>query len=335
MFKKLLYLFVFLYLPFNSLIAQDDIRTIIMLAEQAKEEGETEKAISYYEELYEKTESEEHYSELINLYIEHSSFKEAEKLSKKRSKKYPERYELLIDRGYVAERQKNQKDSESFYRDAIKSIDKDIQSARIIANRFIQFNNFKWAEKAYLTSRKIAKNKQLFRFELANVYAHQGKTRLMVEEYLDILASNKSYIQTIQNIFQRVLHPDPNGIQMENLKNQLLTRIQKNPDIEVFSQLLIWLYIQDENFYGAFIQAKALDKRLGEKGKRLFSLGKLSLSNEDYSTSEQCFQYIIALGDNSPFYLKSKMKLLEVLKEKIVSDKNYSLDDLLKLKDNY
>lgn len=335
MYKMRLFFFCFSFILAINQSYTQDIRTTSLLAEQAKENGEIEKAIDYYEELYEKTGSETYYSELLGLYIESTDFKSAEKIAKKRSRKYPHRHELTIDRGHVADRQKNKKMAEAFYKDAIKSIGKDEQSARTIANRFIQYGYFEWAEKTYLVTRKNSKNARLFRFELANVYIHQGKTSEMVDEYLDILASNRSYIQTVQNIFQRVLRPNEGAEQLESLKNKLLSRIQKDPDQEVFSQLLIWLYIQDENFYGALIQAKALDKRLGEKGKRVFSLGKLCLSNEDFESAEQSFQYVIGLGNKSPYYLKSRMKLLEVLKEKIISNKDYVVEDLMNLKNNY
>ena len=69
-------------------------------------------------------------------------------------------------------------------------------------------------------------------------------------------------------MFQRVINPDPDGTQKELLKDKLFRKIQKNPNQDVFSELLIWLYIQDKNFNGAYVQAKALDKRKGELGKR-------------------------------------------------------------------
>jgi len=328
--------FLFLFcLTWVEVQAQNDIRTTTALAKQAKNDGELEKAISHYESLYEQTHSESSYNELLELYLEVENFDQAEKLTKKRSRELSKRPELIVDRGIVAEEQKDLKEAEKFYEKAIDKSEGDQRLSRTLANRFLKYSKFEWAEKTYLLARKEHKNEQVFRFELANVYAHQGKTEEMIEEYLNILEQNESYIQTIQNIFQRVLFPDPEGRQMEKLKTQLLKRIQKKSKSDIFNKLLTWLYIQDRDFYSALLQAKALDQRLGEQGKRVYSMGKLSLSNADYESAEDAFQYVIKLGDKSPYYLQSKMKLAEVLKEKVVNQRSYRREDLMKLKSHY
>ena len=334
--KSRFFLFVScLVLNISLSYSQNDIQTLYALGRQAKESGENVKAIQYFEELYDKTNQEPYYNELIELYGLEEQYDAAEKVIKKRIRSFPEQAELLVDRGHIYEVQKEERQAEKYYEEAIDEIESDEQKARQVANQFVKYNRYDFAEKTYLKSRKITNNNQLFRFELATAYAQQGKTEEMVDEYLDLLASNRGYIQTIQNLFQRVLHPDPEGVQMENLKNQLLKRIQKDPGQEIFSELLIWLYIQDKNFTGALIQSKALDRRASENGKRVYSLGELSLSNNNFDIAEQAFQYVITYGDENPYYLSSRMKLVEVLKSKITSDLNYQAEDLEKLRNTY
>ncbi|MEQ8623386.1 MAG: tetratricopeptide repeat protein [Vicingaceae bacterium] len=314
---------------------QNDVQTLYALGRQAKENGENAKAIQYFEELYDKTNQDPYYNELIELYALEEQYDDAEKIIKKRIRSFSDRPELLVDRGHIYELQKDERQAEKYYKEAIDEVENNEQKARQVANQFVKYNRYDFAEKTYLKVRSSAKNNQLFRFELATAYAQQGKTEEMVEEYLNVLAGNRGYIQTIQNLFQRVLHPDPEGIQMENLKNQLLRRIQKNPEQEVFSELLIWLYIQDRNFTGALLQAKALDRRANENGKRIYSLGELSLANNEYSVAEEAFNYVISYGDENPYYLNSRMKLVEVLKAKVTSDLNYTTEDLEKLRKTY
>lgn len=329
------FFFLLLLLPFSGLHSQNDISTLNALAAQAKNEGDNEKAINYYEELYRKTKSDGHFYALLELYPLVFDFKSAEKIAKARSKKFQSRPQFLVDLGHVYDLQKKEKEAERVYLQAISKVDNKSQNTKRLANSFIRYKNYAYVEKTYLKARKVNKTDNIFRFELAAAYAQQGKTAEMVDEYLTILEGNRGYIQTVQNLFQRVLHPDPDGKQMELLKDQLLRRIQKSPDKEVFSELLIWLYIQDKNFNGAFVQTKAFDKRAGEQGKRLFSLGQLSLSNKAYEVAENCFQYIVDLGDESPYYLKSKMRLVAVLKEKVTNNNTYTNEDLMKLKSNY
>ena len=92
------------------------------------------------------------------------------------------------------------------------------------------------------------------------------------------------------------------------LKRLLVERIQQHPDKKLFSEMLIWVYIQEENFGGAFVQAKALDRRLKEDGKRIASLAKLATENSDYSTAVKCYEYLISKGSNNYYYITSKIE---------------------------
>ncbi|MEQ8909007.1 MAG: tetratricopeptide repeat protein [Vicingaceae bacterium] len=337
--KKLIFMCLMLFTHLcgeNSLWAQerDQMQTQYALARQAKDNAEWQKAIDYFEELYDQKESEVYYRELVDLYPRVDAYKEAEKLIKKRIRKFPEKLEYIVDQGNIAEQQGDESEAEKIYESAIDELDQDVQKARLLANQFNRYKLFNYAEQVYVKARKVNRNEELFRFELANVYAQQGKTSEMIEIYLDVVGQNRSYLKTVQNIFSRVLYPDPENKQMEELREQLLGRIQKQPNQEVYAELLIWLYLQDKNFKGAFIQAKALDRKANELGKRLHSLGQLALSNKAYTVAEQSFEYVIQLGNESPYYLSSKMKLVETLKEKITQNA-YSPADLSQLETAY
>ena len=76
--------------------AQSNIKTLYALAKQAKANGENIKAIGYFEELYSKTSSESYYLELVALYSQEEDYSSAEKIIKKRIKKYSNRPDLLL-----------------------------------------------------------------------------------------------------------------------------------------------------------------------------------------------------------------------------------------------
>lgn len=317
-----------------AIAQQKATQTNYALARQAKENGEWEKAISYYEDLYQKTQADLYYRELVELYLEKENYKEAEKLIKKRVRKNPEQLAYIVDQGLLEEKQGNEKEAAKFYDEAVAELDRDPQKARLLANQFNRYQKYAYTQAVYLKSRKLNKNDELFRFELANAFAQQGKTGEMIEIYLDVVGNNRNYVQTVQNIFSRVLYPDPDGKQMQDLKEQLLRRIQDEPQKQVFAELLIWLYLQDENFRGALIQARALDKKTNEKGKRLHSLGQLALNNKAFDVAEEAYEYVINLGETSPYFLSAKMKLVEVLKEKITQT-DFKSADLARLEQAY
>jgi len=318
----------------NSWSQNNDIRTLKALAQQAKNNGQNQKAITYYEELIKKSDASQFYSALLELYLIEEEFSAAEKLVKKRMRLLPNNAELLVDKGYIFDVQKQEKDSEKYYKKAVSASLSDNRQGRDVANQFNKYKLYTYSEEVYLKSRKEYKDPRKYQFELANTYSRLGKTDEMVQEYLTILGGNRSYLQTIQTILSRILNPDPDGTQNEKLRSILIGRIQKEPKNEVFAEMLIWLYIQDKNFLGAFIQAKALDKKGTEQGKRVYELGLLALSNKELSSAEKSFNYVIELKD-SPYFLQAKMKLVEVLKQKVISSKTYTQEDLQNLKQAY
>ena len=329
-----LIIFLLCYANISGWAQTDDLRTLVALAKQAKNNGENAKAITYYEELIKQSNSDAYYYDLYELYLVEQDFSTAEKLVKKRIRQFPQRGEFLVDKGNIAVVQKLEKDAEKDFNKAVDVAIKDDRLTRSIANQFNKYKLYSYSEEIYLKARKASRNDRLYQFELANTYGQLGKTDEMMEEYLTILGGNRSYVQTIQNLFSRVLNPDPDGIQKEKLKEMLLRRIQKNSNQEVFSEMLIWLYIQDKNFTGALIQAKALDRKNGEQGQRVFDLGSLALSNNELSVAEESFNYVIALKD-SPYFLQAKMRLVNVLKQKVIGKKDFSDEDLKKLTNAY
>ena len=329
-----LIIFLLCYANISGWAQTDDLRTLVALAKQAKNNGENAKAITYYEELIKQSNSDAYYYDLYELYLVEQDFSTAEKLVKKRIRQFPQRGEFLVDKGNIAVVQKLEKDAEKDFNKAVDVAIKDDRLTRSIANQFNKYKLYSYSEEIYLKARKASRNDRLYQFELANTYGQLGKTDEMMEEYLTILGGNRSYVQTIQNLFSRVLNPDPDGIQKEKLKEMLLRRIQKNSNQEVFSEMLIWLYIQDKNFTGALIQAKALDRKNGEQGQRVFDLGSLALSNNELSVAEESFNYVIALKD-SPYFLQAKMRLVNVLKQKVIGKIDFSDEDLKKLTNAY
>ncbi|MFT4755994.1 MAG: tetratricopeptide (TPR) repeat protein [Vicingaceae bacterium] len=331
---SLILFFLLMASGINSWSQNNDIRTLKALTQQAKNNGQNQKAITYYEELIKKSDASQFYSALLELYLTEEEFSAAEKLVKKRMRLLPSNAELLVDKGYIFDVQKQEKDAEKYYKKAVNASLSDNRQGRDVANQFNKYKLYTYSEEVYLKSRKAYKDPRKYQFELANTYSRLGKTDEMVQEYLTILGGNRSYLQTIQTILSRLLNPDPDGTQNEKLRSILIGRIQKEPKNEVFAEMLIWLYIQDKNFLGAFIQAKALDKKSTEQGKRVYELGLLALSNKELSSAEKSFNYVIELKD-SPYFLQAKMKLVEVLKQKVISSKTYTQEDLQNLKQAY
>lgn len=329
--KYILFLFTFAFLHLNS-VAQTN--TDLQLAQQFYDNKEFDKALDYYEKLYNKVSSEEFYTPYLNCLLELKEFKTAEKVIKKQIKRNPERPDLFIDLGALYERSEDSGKAKNTWELAIKSIKHDDQ-VFIVAKAFMAIKQYDYAILTYLRGRKMSENDYPFSFELADVYAIKGDKMAMINEYLDVLESQDSYIQSVQNALQTSFGNEADTRQNELLKGELLKRIAKNPDKTILSELLIWMQIQQKDFEGAFIQAKALDKRKKEDGNRIMNLAKLCTQTESYDVAVKAYQYVISKGTDNFFYANARMELLDVSYQKIVLKGNYNLIDLTELEKNY
>ena len=305
------------------------------LAIQYFNNKEYDKAVIYYEKLYNKSSLPQYYAKLLDCYIILEEFKNAEKLAKRQFKRNSYQLEYLVDLGYVYKKADQSGKSKNSFDDALKLLSANNDQIISLANGYLKYKESDYAIATYEKGRKLLKGTYPFNFELAQVYQQLGKTELMLQEYLNLLAYNGSYIQSVQNALQTALNPDDKGEKKALLKTLLIKRIQKDAGNKIFPEMLIWVYVQEKNFAGAFLQAKAMDKRYKESGKRINALAALSTENKDYETAIKCYEYLIEKGPDSYYYITSKMEMVNVYNEKIVGSGKYTKEDLLNLEKTY
>ncbi len=304
------------------------------LADQFYKNREFDKALDYYERLYNRKSPDQFYLPYLNCLIETKDFKKAEKIVKKQIKQYPDNLTFCADLGTVYNRSEQPDKAKNTWEQAVKSIKMDDQ-VFTLANSFIAIRQYDFAISTYLKGRRISQNSYPYNFELANIYREKGHKVAMINEYLDALEINDSYIQTVQNSLQTSFASDSDQKQNELLKLELLKRIQKSPDKTILSEFLIWIQIQQRDWEGSFVQAKALDKRKKEDGGRVVALAQLFAQNESYDMSIKAYQYVISKGKDNAYYITSRIELINVLYTKIVSKGNYTLVDLTELEKNF
>lgn len=329
--KNIFFLFVFI---FTSIISFAQPSPDEQLAIQYFQNKEFDKALDYYEKLYNKKSPQQFYSQYLNCLIETKDFKKAEKIVKKHIKQNPDFLNFQVDLGVVYTKSDEPEKAKSAWEQAVKSIKYDDQVFSL-ANAFINIRQFDYAIATYLRGRKISQTNYPYNFELAEVYKTKGDKLAMINELLDVLEIADSYIQSVQNSLQTSFGADADTKQNDLIKTELLKRIGKSPDKTIFSELLIWMQIQLKDWDGAFVQAKALDKRKKEEGGRVMGLAQLFSQNEAYDIAAKAYQYVIAKGKDNYFYMNARMELLNVQYTKITATGNYSPLDLTELEKNY
>ncbi|MCX6305101.1 MAG: tetratricopeptide repeat protein [Bacteroidetes bacterium] len=290
------------------------------LALQFYQDRDFDKAAELFGQLYEKKPSLYYYQYLVYSLVEIKEYGKAEKLIRKCQKAEPDAPRYAVDLGYVRFRSGDPEKAKKLYEDALKKLAPTQQQVFELANAFITRGENEYAIRTYVKGRQLLNNSYPFGFELAGVYERMGDFKNAMEEYLNMLDLNKSYLNTVQDRIQMTLSFDVNNEKNEILRKTILSRAQKNPDNTNYAELLWWYSIQQKDFDLALVQARALDRRYKENGDKLVSLASLAVSNEKYDVAIECYQYLVLKGPTCTFYNLGRRELANTRYLKTISE---------------
>ena len=331
-FRKFFVLLAFLLTAF--VVSAQPPASARQLADQYMSNFEYEKAAALYDNLYDKDPFST-YPNYLRCLVAMKDYDAAEKLVKNISKKNPSNLAYAVDLGFVYESKGDMNKAKQTYDKAVKSLQPDQSQIITLANGFAARQNWDYALAVYTEGKRLMRNIYSFNFETAEVYFQKQEYEKMIDEYLDAVAENQAFLQSVQNILQARIGNDPDNSRSTLLRQALLRRTQRDPDQSIFSEMLIWLFVQQKDFESAFMQAKALDKRMREDGSRVMNIGSMSEANLDYTAAIKCYQYVVEKGKDNSNYIPARMQLLDVRNKNITAEGNYTKDDLLKLESEY
>lgn len=297
------------------------------LAQQYYQDGEFEKAAVLYERLYvQNNKNDFYFDRYIECMLASKKFDEVENTLKRELKEDPNNIRLYVTYGNLYERQFQEEKALEQYDKAIKKMPADQNQINRLAGAFSNLSKYDEAIKTYETGSQLLKNKEIFSFNLAELYRRKGDVPKMVENYLNSITSYPERLNTVKSQLQRYVGTPEDYAE---LQVQLYDRIQKDPNAFHFTELLQWVFVQTKDYKNALRQAKALDRRLNENGARIFILGQTAFNDHDYDAAIAAYDFIVTdLGFASPFYLDSKKESLRSRRLKLVEGYSYTEPEL-------
>ncbi len=320
--------------PPGNVIQQPKQESDQQLASQYYRNKEYDKAVILYEKLYKEKKNSINYTYYLFCLIQLERYKDAEKLTKQQIREFPDRPKYNVDLGYVYAESGEQNKAKKEFETAVKNLAPNRNMVIELANAFLYRNQADYAIETYQRGNQIM-NDYIFYLELGNLYKQINNYTMMVEEYLNYVDYNPMNREVIQHRLQNVLSDDPDKVVTELLRRSLLKRVQKDPDKVYFSEMLLWLSIQEKDFELAFVQAKSIDRRLNEEGERIFELAGLCVSNQEYDIAIEAYNYILKKGNASYLYVEAKIGLLNARYRKITESTAYTQNDLTELEFEY
>lgn len=327
---KLFTTFSFLFL-FSISFAQT--QSDIQLANEYILKGDKKKAVELYREISKNEVNAVFiYNNYLNVLLDLGEFSEAQEFVKKMLKRDPANIQYKLDAGVVMIRAGEINKSDKYFRDLINQNLTNVQTIKLMSEYFSARSLFDYGILALTETRKVTNNPNLFSLDLAMLYRLKGEKDKMVNEYLNYVTQTSANIQYVKNVMQALL-TDPGDLQ--SLEKLLFTRVQQNPEVEVYSDLLVWVALQQKNFYGAFIQARAYDKRFQHDGEKCMEVARVAMDNDDVETAARVYKYVMREYSKTPNYFNARLGLIRSREIKIKKTYPVQRDSVKTLVEDY
>jgi outer membrane protein assembly factor BamD (BamD/ComL family) len=286
------------------------------LAFQYYQQGQYQEASVLLEKMFARTKNEAYFDMYLNSLLKTKKFDEAEKVVKKLAKDNPKNLSYSIGLARLYQERGQPDAATKKYAEVLSNLPADEFKIRDIANRFYGFQAYELAISTFIEGRKILHDDKLFTYELLSIYRFKKDKHMLVEEYLSALASAPELLLQAESVMASVFEEKSDYI---ILQTALLKKIQKDPDIEVYTKLLIWQYLQQQEYEMALRQLIAQDKRIKNDGFILYTSANTFLENKAYTTAIKAFEYIVSKGKDHPYFLQAKVEMINAKYQLVIS----------------
>jgi tetratricopeptide (TPR) repeat protein len=179
--------------------------------------------------------------------------------------------------------------------------------------------------------REFAKDDNKFTILMARAYLYNGQKEPMIEEMLKygLIEGNQDYVKAT---FQDNLKTE---LEIDMLEKALYSKVQRFPTEQYYVDILIWHLMQQKEFTKAFIQTRALDRRLKQDGQRVFELAQTALVNRDYKSAIQMYEYVMKEYPQGQFYTYARRNALFCKEEVVKTSFPVNINDIRSLIKDY
>jgi tetratricopeptide (TPR) repeat protein len=303
------FLFIFLYFfAVTGVFGQNEqnqIQTQSNLAFQYYNARDFERAAPLLQQVYELTKNSTYFKYYLDCLLQMEKYDEAvQKIQSEIKGQKPEKPELFVNWGYILKVQKKVDESKQKYERALDLVLPNRNEYALLSNAFLQWQEYEYARQTYVKGEQIM-GPGIFDYELARVYSYLRDYDNMMEKYLDMVKQDEKQLPRVQSGLSSSMRLDIDDEMLDTFREQVLKRIQANPEVIGYNRLLIWFFLQENKFSAALRQSIALDKRTGQEDAQIIQLGYMALNNKKYDDAQKAFEYLIGKGKENPFYAQS------------------------------
>lgn len=294
-----------------------------------------DKAVDAYKDLY-KAEPANHkvYDGYIKSLMAAEEYKQAEKLLEKLIDQNPNNPVTRIDLGTVLKAQGKDKQAENAFEDAISKVNGDDMLTQLIAQKFISMERDDLALQTYEHATKMLHNNYLYSGPMSQLYFKMGNLDRAISTLLD--ASRSFYNRGVEEVKATLLeYLGDDKKKLAKAQKALIKKINEEPENPYYSDLLIWIYTQKNDWEGAFIQVRALDERYDENGERIVEFARYAVKEKEYQEALKAYDEALQMGDDYPFKASIINEQLDIKFLLLQENPEYAQEEVIALGKEY
>ncbi|MEZ5017971.1 MAG: tetratricopeptide repeat protein [Flavipsychrobacter sp.] len=320
------------WMTIQTSVAQEEALTkarIHVLSQEYKE------AESIYKKLYKKNPlNKEIYTEYFQLLLKTKEYKRAEKLVTEQLTIRPNHSLTTIDLGLLYKAQGKKKKAEELFEQAITELTGDDLLTQEVAKAFLAIKEKELALKTYERGKEMLHNNYIYSGPIARLYAEAGDMEKAVYTIIDAGSGYYSGgIQEVKASIMDLLEDDRKKI--VKAQKAIIKKINEQPDNLDYSEILVWLYTQKEDWEGAYIQIKALDLRLKDGGERILNFARYAVKEKEYEYARKAYEEVISRGEDYSFHTSVKNEYLLMQFKMLEENPDYTEEDTKQLSAQY
>lgn len=303
------------------------------LAKAYFQNGEMDKAVTLYDKIFNKApENTAIYGPYLACLKNLKLNDKAEKLIKKEIKLFPLEPGFKFDLLRLYKETGQAKKEETVLKEIIKSVNMpDHLLIEKTAKAFIENRMWEDAIAVYKKGNNLFNDEERYNYQIASIYGQQAKWDELYTLLIQVLGRDESRIQEVKNTIQTYLVESKTS---NVLKEKLYAEIQKRPSYIPYMDLLLWVYVQDQDFKNAVKYSIQFDKRLGQNGMIVLNIGDQAMQEKFFNEAISAYSYVIGLGKNQDYFYQAQMSLFDAQKQKLLSGR-YTTNELNSLRNLY
>lgn len=306
------------------------------MAQVYLEQGELEKAQSFYERFYQqRPDRQVYFTTLIQIYIGLEKIQQAEALLDKHHRKYPDIPEVLGVYVDFHLRFGKPKLAEKAMKQWNRNMPANFRSTEELANLLATKGHGKLAIQVVEDWQRQNGRNPLALYKLVDFYISDNQPEMAATQLIQLLKVSISYYEGVKTRLVNLLAEEADAPVNMAIKQAFIAELQKNPDETEFATLLMWIFIHEANFSQAFIHAKAIDQRNGSEGRLVLDLGMICQEQQAYEVANSCFSLVAGLGEQSPYYIEARIAEVQNMEDWLRWDGRLTGEQLLQLSRAY